>query len=60
MLGLSQLNLSELCEWFTEDEVWNVVRALSPDKASGRIKPLGQTVLQRGSCRARGKSSDRT
>jgi hypothetical protein len=35
LLGFSQLNLSELYERFTEDEVWNVVRALPPDKAPG-------------------------
>jgi hypothetical protein len=42
MLGLSQLNLQELCEQFTEDEVWNVVRTLPPDKAPG---PDGLRIL---------------
>jgi hypothetical protein len=34
-LDLPRLDLSQLSECFTEEEVWNVVRSLSPNKASG-------------------------
>jgi hypothetical protein len=34
-LDLPRLDLSPLSEHFTEEDVWNVVRSLSPDKAPG-------------------------
>jgi hypothetical protein len=34
-LGLSALNLQELGERFTEDEVLKLIRSISPDKAPG-------------------------
>jgi hypothetical protein len=33
LLGLPRANLQELDESFSEEEVWNVIRALPPDKA---------------------------
>jgi hypothetical protein len=32
-LGLPCLNLHELCDRFTEQEIWSVVRSLPPNKA---------------------------
>jgi hypothetical protein len=34
-LDLPQLDLSELGNWFTEEEVWGVIRSLPPDNAPG-------------------------
>jgi hypothetical protein len=35
LLDISKLNLSKLGERFTEAEVWQVIRSLSPDKSPG-------------------------
>jgi hypothetical protein len=34
-LDLPQQDLSGLGNWFTEEEVWGVIRSLPPDKAPG-------------------------
>jgi hypothetical protein len=34
-LGLRRVDLSGICAWFSEEEVWSVIRACPPDKASG-------------------------
>jgi hypothetical protein len=34
-LDLTRLDLSQLGERFTEEEVWTIIRALPPDKAPG-------------------------
>jgi hypothetical protein len=34
-LGLHRVDLSSICAWFSEEEVWSVIKARPPDKASG-------------------------
>jgi hypothetical protein len=41
LLGLPSCNLAELCDRFTEEEVWSVIRSLPSDKSPG---PDGYTA----------------